>query len=56
MEVSYINLNIIIIYCFRFGTSERKDVRRENWPGPGDTDVPDYTTGTQKKFSKRDPG
>ena len=41
---------------YRFGTSERKDIRRENWPGPGDTEVPDYTTGTQKKFSKRDPG
>jgi hypothetical protein len=37
-----------------FGTSERKDIKREDWPGPGDTNVPDYTKGDRKEFSKRD--
>lgn len=29
----------------RFGTSVRKDPRREDWPGPGDTNVMSYTDG-----------
>ena len=33
---------------FRFGTGGRKDVRRTDWPGPGDTNVPEYTTNGRK--------
>ena len=31
-----------------FGTSKRKDPKRENFPGPGDTKVPSYTTDGRK--------
>lgn len=34
---------------YRFGTSTRKDIKRnKDWPGPGDTDVPSYTTAGRK--------
>lgn len=28
---------------WKFGTSIRKDPKRPDWPGPGDTNVPEYT-------------
>ena len=47
-------LFIQFIIFLRFGTGVRKDVRRnENWPGPGDTNVPEYTTdGRRIKLQK----
>jgi hypothetical protein len=40
---------LFILLIHRFGTSTRKDVRRNvNWPGPGDTNVPEYTTAGRK--------
>ena len=32
----------------------RKDVKRQDWPGPFDTDVPSYTKGGRTEFSKWD--
>jgi len=40
--------------AYGFGTSKRKDPRRENWPGPGDTNVPTFTTdGRKTKLAKQ---
>ena len=49
----YITITNIIHFC-RFGTSIRKDLKREDWPGPGDTDVPTYTKGGRKPFLRKD--
>jgi len=36
---------------WKFGTSIRKDPKRPDWPGPGDTSVPSYTEyGRKTKF------
>ena len=33
----------------RFGTGTRKIIRRtDHWPGPGDTNVPEFTTAGRK--------
>jgi len=34
----------------------RSNIKRSDWPGPGDTDVPSYTFGSKKNFSKREDG
>lgn len=47
---------MLTLSCFlnSFGTSKRKDPRRENWPGPGDTNVPTFTTdGRRTKLAKQ---
>jgi hypothetical protein len=44
------NLNIT---HSRFGTSVRKDLKREDWPGPGGTDVPSYTKGSKTNHNKK---
>ena len=37
----------------RFGTSVRKDPKREDWPGPGDTNVPSYTKGEKTSHNRK---
>ena len=34
--------------------AQRPDIRRNDWPGPGDTDVPSYTLGDRKRCHARD--
>ena len=31
-------------------------MKRPDWPGPADTDLPSYTFGERKNFSKREDG
>lgn len=38
---------------WKFGTSVRKDLKREDWPGPGGTDVPTFTKGEKTNHSKK---
>lgn len=49
---------------WKIGTEQRKDIRRDNFPGPADTEVPSFTTAGPKislntnesrKFDKKDP-
>lgn len=56
MEVSQILIKRYIL-IFRFGTNVRTDVKRNDWPGPADTQVPIepkadglFSNGRQTKF------
>jgi hypothetical protein len=38
---------------FRFGTSSRKELKRNDWPAPGKYELPTYTDdGRKTKFPK----
>ena len=54
---SKLQLDIYLFSNFhfsRFGTSIRKDKKVNDWPGPGDTNVPTHTTdGRKTQFPKQ---
>lgn len=54
-KLHFLLVILITLLNVRFGSAGRKDVRREDWPGPGDTEVPTFTKGSKKEFSRRDP-